>query len=126
MEPNNPNNQYNQQQYNPYNQPPPFGMPLASIPNATAILILGICSIVFCGLGPILGTIAIILSKQARIEFESKPNAYDPGSMSNVRTGRICGIIGLIVGSLFWVFWICYMLFFVWVFGEAVSQIRMN
>lgn len=32
------------------------------VPNATAVLVLGICSIVICALGPILGTIALVLS----------------------------------------------------------------
>ena len=122
MEPNNPQGHQQQQQYNPYMQPPPYGMNLPSVPNATAIMVLGICSIVFCGLGPILGTIALILSKNAKAEFESKPGAYDPGSIGNVKTGRICGTIGLIVGILAWIFMICYFIFVFWMIEEVVSH----
>lgn len=120
MEPNNPNQQQQHHQYNPYGQG--YVPPLPAVPNATVILILGICSIVFCGLGPILGTITLFLSKQARIDFESKPGAYEASSYSNVKTGRICGIIGLCVGGLFWIFWLCYLIFFVWLIGNMSGR----
>jgi hypothetical protein len=123
MDPNNPNQQ---QQYNPYTQPNPgFGVQLPPVPNATAIMVLGICSIVLCTLGPILGTIALILAKNAKAEFESKPGAYDPGSFGSVKTGRICGLIGLIVGILSWIFFICYFIFVFWMIEEVSSHGRL-
>ncbi|MBK6836432.1 MAG: hypothetical protein IPG89_20100 [Bacteroidetes bacterium] len=36
------------------------------VPNATTTLVLGICSLVFCGLGPILGTIALVLAGKGK------------------------------------------------------------
>lgn len=126
MDPNNPNKPNNpNQQYNPYAQQNPFGIQLPPVPNATAIMVLGICSIVLCTLGPILGTIALILAKNAKAEFESKPGAYDPGSFGSVKTGRICGLIGLIVGILAWIFMICYFLFVFWMIEEVTNHQRM-
>jgi hypothetical protein len=122
MEPNNPN----QQQYNPYANPGGgFGVNLPPIPNGTAVLVLGICSIVLCTLGPILGTIALILAKGAKAEFDAKPGAYDPNSMGNIKTGRICGIIGLCVGILSWIFMVCYFLFVFWMIEEVATHQRM-
>ncbi len=121
MEPNNPN----QQQYNPYTQPQGFVANLPPIPNGTAVLVLGICSIVLCTLGPILGTIALILAKGAKAEFEAKPGVYDPNSMGNIKTGRICGIIGLVVGILSWIFFICYFIFLFWFIDEVSSHGRL-
>lgn len=125
MDPNNPNNPNQQQQYNPYGQQNPFGVQLPPVPNATAIMVLGICSIVLCTLGPILGTIALILAKNAKAEFESKPGAYDPGTMGSVKTGRICGLIGLIVGILAWIFLIGYFILMYMIIEEATSHGRM-
>lgn len=120
MDPQN-QNQYQQQQYNPYGQPHGFGVQLPPVPNATAVLILGICSIVFCGLGPILGTIAMVLAKGARAEFEGKPGVYDPGSYGSVKTGRTCGIIGICVGVLSWIGFAAYMIF-VWYMMQQLQQ----
>lgn len=73
------------------------------VPNAMAALILGICSLVFCGLGPILGTIAIVLSGKGKKEYEANPTMYKESSFKNLKAGRVCGIIGLVVGGLVWI-----------------------
>ena len=73
------------------------------VPNAMAALILGICSLVFCGLGPILGTIAIVLSGKGKKAYEANPTMYKESSFKNLKAGRVCGIIGLIVGGLVWI-----------------------
>ncbi|MDP2388274.1 MAG: hypothetical protein Q8M29_18015 [Bacteroidota bacterium] len=75
------------------------------VPNAMAALILGICSLVFCGLGPILGTIAIVLSGKGKKAYEANPTMYKESSFKNLKAGRVCGIIGLIVGGLVWIFY---------------------
>jgi hypothetical protein len=129
MDHNNPFEQQQNPQYghNPFAQQG-FGMQIP-LPNATVIMVLGICSIVLCGLGPILGTIALILGKGARTEYESKPGVYDPASYSSVKTGRVCGIIGICVGVFFWLIigaymlWVWYMTQMVY---EAMEQIQIQ
>lgn len=122
MDPNNPYQNQQQPPHNPYNQPHGFHQPLPGVPNATAILILGICSIVFCGLGPILGTIAMVLAKKSKAEYEANPGAYDPGTLGSVKTGRICGIIGLCVGILAWIFMVCYFIFLFWLIDNVSGR----
>lgn len=73
--------------------------PQVPLPNATAILVLGIASIVTCFcygiVGIICGIIAIVMSNTAKTTYESNPAAYTSSSYSNVKTGRICAYIGL-------------------------------
>jgi hypothetical protein len=124
MDPNNPYQQHNQQQppYNPYAQQNIFGANLPPVPNATAIMVLGICSIIFCTLGPILATIALVMAKNAKAEYEGKPNTYDPSSYNNVKTGRICGIIGLCVGIFAWIAIVCYFMFVFWMIDSLNTR----
>jgi hypothetical protein len=72
--------------------PSPYGAPQSSS-NATLILVLGILSIFFFQI--ILGPIAWILGNNAL-----KSGAVDPAQMSQINTGRICGIIGTVLGLL--------------------------
>lgn len=76
-----------------------------SLPNAGVVLALGIISIVSCccyGLpGVICSIIALVLySKDAQL-YASNPEWYTPSSYNNLKTGRICAIIGLIPSILF-------------------------
>lgn len=70
------------------------------LPNATAILILGILSIIICCGGIIPAIIALILASKAKSLYHSNPQNYTAQSFSNVKTGKICAIIGLILGIL--------------------------
>ncbi|MBX2920947.1 MAG: hypothetical protein KF746_02050 [Chitinophagaceae bacterium] len=84
------------------------------LPNASAVLALGIISIVSCccyGLpGVICSVIALVLySKDARL-YMANPEWYTASSYSNLKTGRICAIIGLIPSILFFLFAIIMML----------------
>ena len=68
-------------------------------PQGTTILILGILSLVVCGL---LGPVAWIMGNNALAEIDRTPTAY--GNRGNVQAGRICGIIAtvlLAVGIVF-------------------------
>ncbi len=76
------------------------------LPNATAVLILGILSILTCCcwgvIGLILGIVALILAnKDAKLFFEN-PELYS--GYSNVNTGKILAIIGIILSSLYLIF----------------------
>lgn len=82
------------------------------LPNATTVLVLGIVSIVlsFCyGIfGITLGIIALVLSSKDLKLYNTNPEIYT--GIQNLRAGRICGIIGLSIGSLFFLFLIAYLL----------------
>jgi uncharacterized protein YacL len=85
-----------------------------ALPNSTAVLVLGILSIVCCFcygiVGVILGIIALVLSKKAIELYEKTPNNYRPESYANLKAGRVCGIIGLIISSLYFLFIILYLI----------------
>lgn len=115
-----PNNNYYGNNYsnNNYNYTPPqdnsnFQIPFSesSMPGyglSIGSLVCGICSIVFCCcygiVGVILGIIAIILSGKST----SLNNGY---SSSMAKAGKICGIIGLILGALYFIYVIIAFIF---------------
>lgn len=77
---------------------------LRRLSNDTGVLLLGIFSIFFCCFmgvpGIVSGLAALILGNRARREFREQPEVYDPESLSQVNTGRICGLIGLVLSAL--------------------------
>jgi len=77
-----------------------------TLPNSTAVLVLGICSIVFgCFfVGLVLGIIGISLSKQGRKMYNQNPNLYDGYGALNA--GYIMSIIGLVLSGLYVIYWI--------------------
>mgnify|MGYP006902224993 CR=1 FL=1 len=70
------------------------------LPNATLALVLGILSIVLCGIGIVLGVIGLVVANKDIALFRNNPGQYAIASYNNVRTGRICSIIGLILSAL--------------------------
>lgn len=84
------------------------------LPNAVAVLVLGICSIVpgaCCwGIpGLICGIIALILANKAIKLHNDDPNKYD--GFGNVKAGRICGIVGLSLSALYILYLIAVAIF---------------
>jgi hypothetical protein len=81
-------------------------------PNATAVLVLGIISIVtswcYGFLGIILGIIALAISSSSRRAIKLDPNKYTESSVKNLNAGRIMAIIGLSLGAAFILFVILY------------------
>lgn len=71
------------------------------LPNATAVLVLGILSLVFCWcygfVGLVLGIIAVAMASAPRRAYLEDPDAYTESSYKNVSAGRVCGIIGICV-----------------------------
>lgn len=89
-----------------------------SLPNSTAVLVLGICSIVFSCVfvGGILGIIGLVLAGKGR-----KLNAENPGMYSGAGTlnaGFVMSIIGTILGGL----QVLYLIWVVLVLGSAASS----
>ncbi|MFZ6051172.1 CCC motif membrane protein [Halocola ammonii] len=75
------------------------------LPNATATLILGIVSIPLCccfnGIfGMVAAIVALAISAKDRKKYFENPEVYDRGSYKNLNAGRVCAIIGLILGAL--------------------------
>lgn len=75
------------------------------LPNATAVLVLGILSIAICwcyGLfGITMGIIALVLSGKARALYMENPENYTESSFKNMNAGRICAIIGTVLSSIY-------------------------
>ena len=72
-----------------------------TLPNSTAVLILGIASILtgcfFIGL--VLGIIGIILSSKGRRLYKENPTAYE--GYGNLNAGYIMSIIGTVLSALY-------------------------
>ena len=83
----------------------------ANLPNATAVLVLGILSIVTCWIwgliGIILGIIAIALHGKDKAIYKSNPSRYQ-ASFKNSQAGFICGIIGLSLSALMLIYMIAF------------------
>ncbi|MGC6430576.1 MAG: CCC motif membrane protein [Jejuia sp.] len=79
------------------------------LPNSTLILVFGILSILTCCcygiVGLILGIVAIVLAKKATKVYAADPDAYS--GFQNVKTGKVLGIIGIILSGI-------YLLFSIW------------
>jgi M penetrans paralogue family 26 len=75
------------------------------LPNATAVLVLGIISIVGCFcygvVGAICGIIAMVLANKDKALYLANPGDYTQGSYNNLKAGRTCAIIGLIMSALY-------------------------
>ena len=93
------------------------------LPNSTAVLVLGICSIVcscfFVGL--VLGIIGIVLSKTGRMMYKENPTLYE--GYGNLNAGYIMSIIGTCLGALYIVYWIIIVAI---MGGTAFSLSHMN
>ena len=71
-----------------------------TLPNATAALVLGILSIVICFAGVVLAIIALVLANKDLRMYNASPEVYSPASYNNLKAGRTCAIIGLILQGL--------------------------
>ncbi|WP_462221754.1 CCC motif membrane protein [Ferruginibacter sp.] len=102
-----------------YNQP-------SNLPNATASLVLGIIAIVgaFCYgiVGVICGIIGLILANKDKKLYQASPEMYASSSYSTSNAGRICSIIGLILGAIFFLLIIIYFVMFGSLFMEAMRN----
>ncbi len=75
-----------------------------NLPNATAVLVLGIISIVSCCVygvpSLILGIIALVLAGKDSKLYMQDPGAYTISSYKNLKAGKTCAIIGLVMFGL--------------------------
>lgn len=93
------------------------------LPNSSGILVMGIMSIVCICCGPamlvgfVLGILAVVMGSKAKKEYDANPEMYTLSSYKNVKSGRICGIIGICLSSA-WVLFVIILYMFV---GCAVT-----
>ncbi len=98
-----------EEQTNQPPQPQQYSQPVQqNLPNSTAVLILGILSIVlscwyFSLLGVILGIVAIVLAGRDITTYQAEPSKFTLSSYNNLKAGRTCAIIGLSVAVVFFV-----------------------
>lgn len=73
------------------------------LPNAQAVLILGILSILTCCcygvIGLILGIIALVLAKKDTKLYTENPELYS--NYSNIKTGKILAYIGIVLSAIY-------------------------
>lgn len=91
------------------------------LPNSTAVLVLGIISIPSCFfagiVGLVCGIIALVLASKDNKLYASNPNMYDSVSYNNLKSGRVCAIIGTIMSSIYMFF----VLIYVFIIGAALT-----
>lgn len=69
------------------------------LPNSTAVLVLGILSLIFwCLIGLILGIIGLVISKEGKNLYEKNPTAYS--GYGSLNAGRVLCIIGIILNGI--------------------------
>ena len=101
------------------NQPPVqqqyYNKPQAPLPNATAVLVLGIISLVGCFcygiVGLICGIIGLVLAKKDLQLYKANPSEYSEGSYNNLKAGRVCAIVGVCLSAAYVLGIILYIIF---------------
>jgi len=92
------------------------------LPNSTATLVLGIISILgsccYGIVGLICGIIALFISKKSNQLLKENPNGYSDSG--NLKAGRICAIIGVVLSALM----VIYMFLLIVVWGVALADMN--
>jgi len=108
--------------------PPAYPQPLLALPNATSSLVLGIISIVsLCCctfIGVVLGIIGLVQGNSAIALYKQSPGVYSEASYKNANAGKICSIIGLVLGALSIVSVLSLWVFKAAMLHEIIGQIK--
>jgi hypothetical protein len=111
-----------EQNYQNQHYTPPMGT-IRVLPNATAVLVLGILSIVLCWcyglLGLIMAIVALALASKDMKLYRERPNDFAPGSYGNLKAGRVCAIIGVVLSAIY-VIWV---IIYIAIFGAVLSML---
>jgi hypothetical protein len=99
-----------------------------NLPNSRTVLVLGVLSIVFSSwyffiVGVTLSIFALVLANRDLSLYYSNKTQYTLNSYNNLKAGRVCAIIGLAVGILFFVFFILILvgIFVTWPFWGMID-----
>lgn len=100
------------------------------LPNATAVLILGIVSLFGCCcygiLGLISGAIALVLASKDTQLYNENPDLYS--NYNNLKIGKILAIIGLIISVIYlaFVIWLISVLGYETLQDPQLLQYKLN
>jgi hypothetical protein len=94
------------------------------IPYSTLVLVFGIASIPCCCIvagvfSIVFGILAIVYHKRGMALYLENPEKYTKSSHSNLVAGNVCGIIGLVFGSLVFLVALAYIA----IWGVAMGHI---
>jgi magnesium-transporting ATPase (P-type) len=99
-----------------------------NLPNSRTVLVLGVLSIVFSIwyfsiVGIILSIFALVLANRDLTLYYPNKTQYTLSSYNNLKAGRVCAIIGLTVGILFFIFFILILvgIFVTWPFWGMID-----
>lgn len=95
------------------------------LPNASAVLVLGILSICFCAAwgipGLAMGIIALVLYKKDKAVYDTNPIAYEQ-SFKNSNAGKICAIVGVSLSAVTFLFILIYFIILGTLFAGVVGS----
>lgn len=96
-----------------------FANQKTTLPNATAVLVLGICSIVFSCffVGLICGIIGLVLASKPRKMYKEAPALYE--GYGQLNAGYIMSIIGTALSGLYVIYWLIWVI----ILGTASTAI---
>jgi hypothetical protein len=102
----------------------PQGVQIQQIlPNSTAILVLGIVSIVTCWcygiVGLVLSIVALALAGKAKALYQANPEMYTISSYNNMKAGKVMAIIAVCLSALYLIALFIYLV----ILGAAFSFI---
>jgi hypothetical protein len=99
-----------------------------NLPNSRTVLVLGVLSIVFSIwyfsiVGVIMSILALLKANRDLSLYYSNKDQYTLNSYNNLKAGRVCAIIGLTVGILFFIFFILILfgIFVTWPFWGMID-----
>ncbi len=82
-----------------------YRKPQVPLPNGNTVLALGIISIVGCCcsygvVGIICAIIALVMAKSSEETYRADPSSYTSGSYNNMKTGKTCAWVALILSII--------------------------
>ena len=69
-----------------------------------------------------LGIIALVLASKGTTIYKANPNAYSLTSFNNLKAGKICAIIGVVLSAIYLIFFVIYIL----ILGAAFAAMPWN
>lgn len=94
-----------------------------NVPYSVAVLVLGIVSIPTCFCYGVVGLaasiIAMVLAKKGKEAYLVNPEEFKEGSFKNLKAGRICAIIGLVLSTIYLIIVLISLAFY----GSSVMEL---